>query len=713
MGGGHLSNNAFTLVELLGVLIILAVISLITIPIIDNAIKNSREEAYKRTVENIITAARNYGTSNNLGYETLKQPLYISELQNEGFLSLDIKNPIDESDMTGCVWYYWDEGHKQYIFEYDSECELVETDSTINIVYNESLVNSNGWAKENVAVTLEGNGNIKYCMGTSACEPNEIVENGVNTKFITNEGTTYICAIASNTLGTTNKECINIKLDKTAPNIEGVEDLIVNKDVTVDLTNGVTYNDSLSGLDGTLTITPSSVDTSVIGTKQATYRVADKAGNVREVVRNIIVDAEAPTIVFSLADSNVINTNGWANKDFYVKASITDNSGTGIKSASSCVTNTSGECTPIATFSGTTKDSLISTEGNNRVCVQVTDNNNKTIKVCSDTYKLDKTAPVVGTATFTGTLGSNNWYTSDVTVNKANGSDVLSGHSSTTSSVSSITSNTSGTIITITTTDLAGNSASRNYAIKVDKNAPTLVAKSSNVEITEGESNVVSNYFTVSYGISGGSLSCSPTNTSVLSAGAQTLSCTATGGNGKKVTSTKQITVNMKQTILSIEYLGYDGTFDVDSTKTYMIIYFGDTSSEPKTATVVDSDTEEFGNGTAGKISTASYLNGKIILIQGNMCANRLFVINFNGESKKINSINYIGDYGTFDIDSNKIYFILKTSGSVNTDVESEIFLIENGKPIGWTGNESGHYIDGNQIYITGSSHYRLYSIEF
>ena len=470
--GGCLLNNAFTLVELLGVLIVLAVIALITFPIVDSVIKNSREQSYDRTVESIIEAANNYSTVGDLGYSTEKKPLYLEDIKQYGLLDSSIINPITEEEMTGCIWYSWDPVYNQYNFEYDSECEITETEPTINLSYNTALINSNGWAKENVAVTLSGNGEIKYCIDSEECEPNKVV-NGNYTQFISTEGTNYLCAIASNTLGTTDKKCTTIRLDKTAPNIEGVGDLIVNKDVTVDLKSGVTYNDALSGLDGGLTITPSSVDTTSVGTKQVVYSIKDFAGNVREVVRNIIVDADAPNIVFSLTDNSVINGNGWANKDFYVRATITDNSGTGIKSASSCVSNTSGECAPTATFTGTTKNFLISTEGNNRVCVQVTDNNNKTTKVCSDTYNLDKTAPVAGTATFSGTLGNNGWYRSNVTVNKVNGTDGLSGHASTTSSISSITSNTSGRVITITTTDLAGNTSSRDYTVKIDKTAPT------------------------------------------------------------------------------------------------------------------------------------------------------------------------------------------------------------------------------------------------
>ena len=719
-GGGHLLNNAFTLIELLGVLIVLAVIALITFPIIDNSIKNSREQALERTIDSIEEAAYQYSIQNNLGYPTDKQPLYITDMQTQGFLDKEIINPVNNESLSGCVWYYWDTAYNQYSFEYDMECVKTDTEPEINITYNESLINSNGWAKENIAVTLVGNGEVKYCISSSECDPSEVVLNGSNTKFITNEGTSYICATTTNTLGTSNRSCQSFNLDKTPPTISGltqitvernevvdlntgvatndnlsgvdgtytvspssvdtttagiktvtytvkdlagnttsenrtvqvegelptivfnvegnpfnsnnwskenvtvrinvtdnsglgikdikyckgtsecepntlinnnetvileensasnqvcviatdnnetsnkicsnnyqidkilptingVGDITVNRNDTVDLSNGVTYSDTLSQIDGSLSITPSTVDTSVTGVKEVTYSIKDKAGNVREVVRRITVDADAPSIVFNLVDSSAINSNKWAKEDFYIRATITDNSGSGIKSGSSCTVNSSSECTPSASFTGTTKDFLITTEGSNRACIEVTDNNNKTTKVCSDTYNLDKTAPTAGTANFSGTLGSNNWYTTNVTVNVENGSDSLSGHSSTTSSVASITSNTASQTVTITTTDKAGNSSTRKYTIKVDKNAPTLTAKSGTVEIKEGDSNVVANYFTVSYSTSGGSISCTPTNTSSLAVGSRTLSCTATGGNGKTTTATKSITVKANE----------------------------------------------------------------------------------------------------------------------------------------------------------------------
>ena len=321
-------------------------------------------------------------------------------------------------------------------------------------------------------------------MGQTECEPDDTIYTNESILISTESASNYVCVIGVDKRGNeSDKNCEVYKLDKTLPTIDGVGDITVNINEQVDLTNGVTYNDGLSGIDGELSINPTTVDTSTIGAKQVTYKVQDIAGNVREVVRNIIVDADAPTIVFNLVDSSAINSNGWAKSDFYIRATITDNSGTGIASGSSCTTNSSSECTPVASFTGTTKDFLISTEGSNRACVQVTDNNNKTTKVCSNIYKLDKTAPIAGTATFSGTVGSNNWYTSNVTVNVVDGSDALSGHASTTSNISNITSNVSRQTVTITTTDLAGNTATRSYTIKVDKavpNKPTVVMRKNN-----------------------------------------------------------------------------------------------------------------------------------------------------------------------------------------------------------------------------------------
>ena len=155
-------KKGFTLIELLGVLIILAVIALITFPIIDNSIKSSRERSLERTIDAIEEAAYRYSIENDIGYPSEQQALYLNEIQSKGFLSFSIINPVTNEELAGCVWYYWDTNYNQYIFEYDMECVQTDTEPVINFTYNESLINSNGWAKENIAVTLSHRRNILF-----------------------------------------------------------------------------------------------------------------------------------------------------------------------------------------------------------------------------------------------------------------------------------------------------------------------------------------------------------------------------------------------------------------------------------------------------------------------------------------------------------------------------------------------------------------------
>ena len=544
-----LTTLGFTLIELLGVLIVLAVIALITFPVVQNSIKNSQEKALESSIAMIEEAAHRYSVENDIGYpeQTNKGRLMLLEIQNKGFLEQTLINPINDEELNGCVWYYYDEVYNQYIFEYDDKCSKYDTTPTISIEYNSDLINSNGWAKEDIPVTILGQGNLYYCIASSECEPNIQLPIGNNTEFINTEGNNYLCAISKNSLGSSDKECINVKLDKTMPTISGIEDIIVDQNATVNLKEGINYSDGLSGIEGELTIEPATINTSIPGTKRITYKVSDKAGNVREIIRNIIVEANGVSVIYNLVDDSVINSNGWAKNNFYVRATINDNSGSGIKSAKSCVSNSSSECSPTTSFTENTKDFYIEVEGSNRICIEVTNNNNKTANVCSDTYKLDKTLPTAGTANFTGTLGSNDWYISDVTATVTDGTDSLSGHSNTNINITSITDNTSNTEVIVTTTDLAGNTATRSYNIKIDKGEPTITAKNTTVSIDEGNNYTVSNYFTINYSVSGGSVSCSPSSTGSLSDGRKTASCTVTGGNGKTATASITIVVNEKE----------------------------------------------------------------------------------------------------------------------------------------------------------------------
>ena len=65
-GGGHLLNNAFTLIELLAVIIILAIVALIATPIILDVVEDARISAGKSEAQMILGGINNYCASSEM-----------------------------------------------------------------------------------------------------------------------------------------------------------------------------------------------------------------------------------------------------------------------------------------------------------------------------------------------------------------------------------------------------------------------------------------------------------------------------------------------------------------------------------------------------------------------------------------------------------------------------------------------------------------------
>ena len=91
-----MKKSGFTLVELLGILIILGVIALISISSITNTLKNNKEELYNIQINNIIEGAKIWASSNvfqmpeNDG-ESIS--ITLRQLKEIGTVDNDIINP--------------------------------------------------------------------------------------------------------------------------------------------------------------------------------------------------------------------------------------------------------------------------------------------------------------------------------------------------------------------------------------------------------------------------------------------------------------------------------------------------------------------------------------------------------------------------------------------------------------------------------------------
>ena len=125
-----MSNKGFTLIELVGTIVILSFLLLIISPIITRSIRNGVETADRQVKSNIELAAKNWASDNKGFLPKVQNEVYkvtISDLQNEGYLD-DVKLPSDLSDInTSCVFITKvnsdDSVKNKYKYEYrDSEC---------------------------------------------------------------------------------------------------------------------------------------------------------------------------------------------------------------------------------------------------------------------------------------------------------------------------------------------------------------------------------------------------------------------------------------------------------------------------------------------------------------------------------------------------------------------------------------------------------------
>ena len=121
-------KKGFTLIELIGIIVILGVISFIVFPVVSSSIKNGKEKAYNEQVGRIIEAAKKWANDNTDLLPSDDEELYvnINTLVSSGFIKKNkegnLINPKDNTNMTGCVLIRYASVYNQYTFEY-TDCE--------------------------------------------------------------------------------------------------------------------------------------------------------------------------------------------------------------------------------------------------------------------------------------------------------------------------------------------------------------------------------------------------------------------------------------------------------------------------------------------------------------------------------------------------------------------------------------------------------------
>lgn len=91
-----MNKKGFTLVELMGIIIILSLMSLLVIPSIDRSIKNFKEKAYESQIQTIRLAAKDWAIE-NIGLYTLLEnesiTISLSQLKTGGYIDDEFIDP--------------------------------------------------------------------------------------------------------------------------------------------------------------------------------------------------------------------------------------------------------------------------------------------------------------------------------------------------------------------------------------------------------------------------------------------------------------------------------------------------------------------------------------------------------------------------------------------------------------------------------------------
>lgn len=134
-----MKKKGFTLIELMGVIMILGVIALIAIPVVDRQLKESKKDLSQTQKENIKDAAKMWAAKNIYNLPESGASCYIkySDLTSGGYLKEELKDPntnVEFSDDTVSIKVEKDANYNKYNYyvEISTNGDTLTKDSSID-----------------------------------------------------------------------------------------------------------------------------------------------------------------------------------------------------------------------------------------------------------------------------------------------------------------------------------------------------------------------------------------------------------------------------------------------------------------------------------------------------------------------------------------------------------------------------------------------------
>lgn len=529
-----MKKKGFTLIELMGVIIILGVIILIATPAIRKLTSNSKEELYNIQISNIKDGLKNWAVDNS---RILPQDegdnitITLGQLKTGGYVDIELKNPKTNkcfgNDMTLEIKRY----QKNYIYTVN---ENTGTETDICDDYNKPYLVLNG-----DAITYLELNDIYFDEGVTVKDAMGNIINADVTTTITGSGTTVDTSVLGNKYIITYSASINgevisinrnvIVKDNTAPII------LVPGDVAFDdLTKSFDVMDGVSATDNSgeaITVkAKSNITFGIIGKYKITYTATDSSGNTSTIVRIVtILKNEQPTIAL----------NGNATTYAEVNSTYKD---LGAHAEDVYGNDITKNITTAITGSGTTVDtSVLGNNYNITYSIVVKGQVREySASVTRNVIVNDTIAPVITAA--------------DTTINDTVTSfDAMAGVSATDNSGETITVSASSNIslglpgvytITYTATDSSGNTATKTRKITIKDTTAPVITIPANATINDTATS-----FDVMAGVSakdnsGENIQVKASHSIVIGKpGVYTITYTATDSSGNKATKTRTLTI--------------------------------------------------------------------------------------------------------------------------------------------------------------------------
>ena len=138
-----MKKNGFTLVELLSIVVILGIIVVVALPQISGSIGSKKEKQYNKIVKIVENAGKVYLTENGT-----MDSVSIDKLIESDYLTSGLKNPINNTPLTGCVKKITSDGVTKYKYE-EEGCPNYLTTYIMDLYDNEETRIENGLKKDN------------------------------------------------------------------------------------------------------------------------------------------------------------------------------------------------------------------------------------------------------------------------------------------------------------------------------------------------------------------------------------------------------------------------------------------------------------------------------------------------------------------------------------------------------------------------------------